>query len=201
MSLTGCFSTQDSPAPKPTVSEVVPTETSSPDAVQQVIIPENIVGMKGDDAWMTLYDLGLEVEWSEDVWIESNWTVETSYPKPGEYAAVGSTVLLKVYKVEDIISDSGGEPPAGEETTTGGLEAFWGWDACERYGENQYRYGFTLHYILGVIAERYEAAEDEWFLKASATITNEYGADFSATVECSVTGSNDSPIVNEFLVY
>lgn len=75
------------------------------------------------------------------------------------------------------------------------------WFACRDYGKSKYPYGFTVHYIMGVIAEEAEDS-DTWFLKATCDVTNEYGATArDRVVECRVTGTTNNPQVIDFTVY
>lgn len=80
------------------------------------------------------------------------------------------------------------------------LEIGSAWIAVENYGEDQYPYGFELHYLAGKLAE--EAEDDNtWFLKAECTVTNEYGAEADMTCEAEVTGTNSAPEIVYFSVY
>jgi hypothetical protein len=87
------------------------------------------------------------------------------------------------------------------KTLAAKLAAIDAWLAVAQYGDNQYPYGFKLHYIVGVLAE---TAEDEntWFLKATCDVTNAYGTKTkNMTCEARVIGTNDRPEVIYFVVY
>lgn len=72
--------------------------------------------------------------------------------------------------------------------------------ACNRYGQSKYPYGFRPHGITGVLQDATPRG-DSWFYKATADVTNEYGAAREMTYECSVTGTDADPRVTEFNVY
>lgn len=80
------------------------------------------------------------------------------------------------------------------------LNAVTAWQAVKAYGEREYIYGFDLHYIMGVLAEK-AVDEDTWFLKAKVTVTNEYNADAELTCEAYVTGTDANPKIVDFTVY
>lgn len=67
--------------------------------------------------------------------------------------------------------------------------------ACKLYGERNYR-DFKLHSILGKIAE-YASDDDTWFLKYTVD-ANGYN---DLTMECHVTGTSESPVVEGFSIY
>lgn len=86
------------------------------------------------------------------------------------------------------------------ETLEAKLPASACWVAAENYGESQYPYGFELHYLMGKLAEEaYD--ENTWFLKATCTVTNMFGAEADGTCEVLVTGTKDSPQITSFNVY
>ena len=107
-------------------------------------------------------------------------------------------VQLTINTSENIAADEAAQ--AVQNTLIAKLEPNSAWEAVEAYGETQYPYGFKLHWIMGQLAEE---AKDEntWFLKATATITNEYGAELETVCEADVTGTTTSPEVINFYVY
>ncbi|HJB45999.1 MAG TPA: PASTA domain-containing protein [Candidatus Mediterraneibacter surreyensis] len=80
------------------------------------------------------------------------------------------------------------------------LGASYAWQTVEKYGEDQYPYGFELHYIMGKLAEE-ALDENTWFLKASATVTNAVGTEAEMTCEAKVSGTNEAPQIVDFIVY
>lgn len=72
---------------------------------------------------------------------------------------------------------------------------------CDMYGELAYPYGYTLHYIMELLAVEYQADQDRWYIKAGSTVTNQYGAEAKTNTECYITGSNEQPVVVDFVVY
>lgn len=94
------------------------------------------------------------------------------------------------------------EPAETGQATTGGLkDDGTGWTACDQRGEQEFPYGFDAHWVLGLIASEYLPDSDEWYYKVEADVTNEYGAEQTVNVECYVTGTEDAPVVNDFICY
>lgn len=70
-----------------------------------------------------------------------------------------------------------------------------------KYGEQVYPYGFKLHYLIGVQAER-QMAENVWFFKIKCDVTNEYGATAKdQTCDATLQRDGDSWTVTDFMVY
>ena len=72
-------------------------------------------------------------------------------------------------------------------------------DAVGAYGKKAYPYGFKLK-----TSGTTTSAQDEntWFIKGTCNITNEYKAKAKdLTFECKVTGTNENPVVNDFMIY
>lgn len=96
-------------------------------------------------------------------------------------------------------------PPAGTTTAT------FGWDAsvveadsvtaCETRGKKDYPYGFKVKSVLGRQANELRPDSQGRFLKYMVTITNANGADYDATMECTVSGDPRSPSVESFFTY
>lgn len=171
--------------------------TSAEDpAVEEPVGPEvpDLAGQTGDVADDELQELGFETEFDagdETVIMRSNWTVTGTTPAAGEFAELGSTVVIHVEKIE---------PDSAEaEATSLGLTGTYAWSACNQMGDAMFPYGFRFH-LTGIIAD--EPQGDTWFLKASITTENEFGNKRKDQVmECYVTGTNEAPEVSDFLVY
>lgn len=73
---------------------------------------------------------------------------------------------------------------------------------CQSYGETIYPYGFDEHEFLGVIADE-EQSDGSRYVKMTVTVTNAFGAEMDATMECTVAGADDVTLaqVTEFNVY
>lgn len=80
------------------------------------------------------------------------------------------------------------------------LDAGHAWIAVQKYGEQQFLYGFDLHSVAGQIAED-AVDENTWFLKATCDVTDISGEKVEMTCEAHVTGTNDNPNVVDFIVY
>ncbi|CAM5423547.1 hypothetical protein LSHI6S_02562 [Leifsonia shinshuensis] len=123
----------------------------------------------------------------------SNWTVVSTDPAAGATLPAGGTVTVNVTKPT-------AAPTAVEQTaTSAGLTGTYAQAACDTYGKTQFPYGFKAAWIAGKLADRIE--NDQWFFKVTAKVTNEYGAQRAATIECTISGTNDAPEVVSFLAY
>lgn len=91
--------------------------------------------------------------------------------------------------------------PAATEATTGGLEQTEAMTACDFYGQGQFPYGYDAHWIMGLMNDELDTANDEWDFKLTADVTNAFNAEREVTVECSVTGSNETPAISHFDAY
>lgn len=87
-----------------------------------------------------------------------------------------------------------------KKTLSEKLDPAHAWQAVEAYGENEYPYGFKLHYVSGKLAET-PLDESTWSLKGACTVTNEANAKQDLTCEATVMGTTDDPKVVDFLVY
>lgn len=75
------------------------------------------------------------------------------------------------------------------------------WIAVSNYADEMYPYGAKIHYILNEIAAEPVDAST-WYLKSTIDVTNAYGATQKGlTVEATVTGTKDAPVVESFNVY
>jgi hypothetical protein len=153
--------------------------------------------MRADQARGLLELFGLEVNLDADsgfVVVSKNWTVTAQDPSANTLAGSDITVTLKVTKTEDEQA-----PATPVEATSAGLELAHAISACDQYGDNTFIYGFNGDWLIDRRAA--EIQDDQWYLKAGANITNEFGAEARYTVECYVRGSNDNPSVVDFLYY
>ena len=90
-------------------------------------------------------------------------------------------------------------PAEKEAALSTGLTVTYAMAACNERGDQEFRYGYKPHWVLGLLAERIQ--NDQWFLKVQADVTNAYNATASVNVECYVTGTNEAPTVVEFFTY
>jgi hypothetical protein len=173
----------------------------------------DVVGFAGDKAEDTLEEYEVEFDAGDDhVFIRSNWTVDAQTPEAGSPLEEGETITLSVSKHVDepepeptsaapTIAPETAPAPApapAADTTSGGLSVGWAVTACDQYGSDTYVYGWDGDWLIDGTRQ---LVDDRWFLKAGADITNAYGAERRATVECRVGGSDDAPVVEYFLDY
>lgn len=74
--------------------------------------------------------------------------------------------------------------------------------AVEKYGKEQYPFGFKLHYMKDL--QGYQMVgenNDTWRIQCGVTITNAYGASYDTTCQAEITGSNEAPEVTDFVVF
>ena len=137
---------------------------------------------------------GYEVEAVSDdgsgIWVKGNWEVV-------EQEQNGNTVLLTVKST--ITSDT---TPSTEtnKTNSQGLTGYTAVRACGNLWEtalkNEYPASkIKIHTTMGVLAQRLDD-DDAWFIKIDGSIDKN-----TINVECSVTGSETSPVVDPIAVY
>lgn len=203
MALTGC-SRQSAPNTTP------PPTTATPSSATTIAMPTSqqsagftlpdYAGKTLDVAVAELLKNGVLYD-AEDavngkmVLSPKNWTVTSSSPVPGTVVKAGEKVVLQVHKPQDT---KAADPPA-EVTTTTGLDAVFAQAACDIYGKREYRFGWDPHWILD--AQPAQLVNDRWVLKVGADVTNQYNAKAKVTVECTVGGTKDQPVVESFLAY
>jgi hypothetical protein len=191
-------------------------------AMEPIPVPD-VGGMTATTAQNTLENAGFEVELEADkgfVMDPSNWEVVTQAPNAGVDAKDGDTITLSVSKPEaeptpeptvevtstakaapvapvapvTPVAPAGPAAPAEPEALTSGMAM----TVCDRMGKEQAPYGWDADFILDGTRMQQDGG---WFLKAGVDITNAYDAEGRFTVECFVTGTEDSPTVETFNVY
>jgi len=177
-------------------------------AADKVKTPK-VTGQSADDARDKLEDLGFKVKLKAKpksagpVFLESNWKVSKQSVKAGKKVKEGKKITLTVKKKKAATSSPSATattaPEADPDVTAAGLDSAHALTACDRYGDQQFPYGWKGHVFLGVLAS--ENQGDHYFVKFEADVTNAYDATASGTAECTVGGSNDVPVVTEFNVY
>lgn len=120
--------------------------------------------------------------------IESETTSEL------EEADIEETQLKETEIKEDDYSLEDDEE--GEDALT----ETYAWSAFEQYGDEEYPYGFKVHWITGLKASEKDK-DGKWFVKVNVTIENEYGNKMKTVAEGRIGGTNDEPIVEHFYVY
>lgn len=167
----------------------------------------NVVGVSAKTVRNLLAEEGFVVKLKPEahgpVIMPSHWKVTGQNVKAGEQIEVGDkiklTVKLKKKYAPQSSKKASATPTADPEVTSAGLDRAHAGTACDQYGKQQYPYGWKGHMILGVIAT--ENQGDHYFWKFEADVTNAFNAEASATVDCTVGGSNDNPQVTSFDVY
>jgi beta-lactam-binding protein with PASTA domain len=170
-------------------------------AADRVKVPK-VVGQSAADARDKLEDLEFKVKLKAKpkadgpVFLESNWKVSKQSVKAGKKVKEGKK---KKAATSSPSATATAAPEADPDVTTAGLDSAHALTACDRYGDQQFPYGWKGHVFLGVLAS--ENQGDHYFVKFEADVTNAYDATASGTAECTVGGSNDVPVVTEFNVY
>jgi hypothetical protein len=185
-------------------------------ATEPIAVPD-VGGMTAATAQNTLENAGFEVELEADkgfVLDASNWEVVTQVPNAGVDAKDGDTITLSVSKPEAEpvaeptaavaptaeaapvapVAPAAPAAPAEPEALTSGMAM----TVCDRMGKEQAPYGWDADFILDGTRMQQDGG---WFLKAGVDITNAYDAEGRFTVECFVTGTEESPNVETFNVY
>jgi len=174
----------------------------------------NVVGVSAKTVRAFLSEEGfivkLKPKANGPVIMASHWKVTKQSVKAGEVVEAGDKITLTV-KLKKKYAPASESPvatattvptPAAEadpDTTSAGLDGAHAAVACDRYGDQQYPYGWKGHIFLGKLAS--EPQGDHYFVKFEADITNAFDATAKATVDCTIGGSNESPVVTGFDVY
>jgi hypothetical protein len=182
-------------------------------AAAPISVPD-VSGMTGTEATNTLENAGFEVDLEADrgfVLDASNWEVVSQLPAAGKDASDGDTITLSVSKpeAEPTLEPTAPATPTAEaapvapvapvapaepEALTSGMAM----TVCDGMGKEQAPYGWDADFILDGTRMQQDGG---WFLKAGVDITNAYDAEGRFTVECFVTGTEDSPTIETFNVY
>lgn len=197
LALTGC-ALEAEPTPEPS-----PTESAAPEVEAALEAPDT-VGMALDEAREALD--GFEITETDasganrTVWEPANWF---AVAQTGENAAI----TLEIENERDAAEAERAaerEQAAAEEAAAVeaiGIDAFDAKRACQDAADETFIYGGKLHTVMGVIAETPLVDDGQWFIKVEATVTNEYGVDMDAEVECYVSGDGGLAEVQDFIVY
>lgn len=172
----------------------------------------DVVGMTVSDAQTALMSDGYTATVTDEngaVSVDSTLTVLSQDPaagadlKPYSGTPVKLTVPTTDKHTPTPAATETAEPAPSqtEQATAGGLTETSAMTACDQYGEQQFPYGYDAHWVLGVLASEYQPDTDEWYFKVEADVTNEYNAEQTINIECYVTGTEDAPVVNDFLAY
>lgn len=92
-------------------------------------------------------------------------------------------------------TNTSSEPKTKEELLEEKLGFVESITACELYGKRQYS-DFKIHSVLGKIAQEV-VDDDTWFIKYTVDANGRE----NLVMECSVTGTTESPQVKNFIVY
>jgi hypothetical protein len=149
--------------------------------------------MAGDKAKDALVAAGFSVNWSENVVIASNWTVDAQDPAAGATAQPGAKVTLTASKPAATSA-----APDPNDVTPSGLDFQHAMSACDQAGKAQYPYGWNANFITD---GTHMVQDGKMFWKAGVDITNALGTKGHFTVECLVSGTNDEPVVESLITY
>ncbi|WP_188436409.1 PASTA domain-containing protein [Microbacterium murale] len=155
----------------------------------------DVIGMNAAQAIDAVELMGLEVDLDggrRPVIIKKNWTVTASDPAPESLVEFGSTVVLTVEKIDE---DADKEQTLRE--TDEGLTKAMAVVICTRAGEQQFPYGFDMKSF----GAHLEVRHDEIYIDSEVEVTNEANAARATNMECTVSGTDDKPTLEDFLVY
>lgn len=167
-----------------------PAPTPKTTALHTTVTVPDLIGQDGATARDALTELGFTVEFDagdDSVWNAGNWTVDAQSPSAGTEATEGDAITLTVSK------------PVEEETPDAALSEVNAAQFLALAWEDKMTYGGTVHWIADRITT---ANEDGTFtFKIGATVTNEYGTEFHATIEGDVGGTNEAPVILDSILY
>lgn len=173
---------------------VAPVTTPSPTATTiQTSVPD-VIGMNAEQAIDTIELMGLKADvdgGGRIVIIKSNWTVVETKPAPEAVINAEDTVTLVVEKQSDEDDD------ARLTKTDDGLTSGMAMTVCTRAGSEQFPYGFEVEGFGGHI----EVRRDSIYIDVEVAVTNESNATRTTHMECTVSGSDDRPKIDDLLVY
>lgn len=178
--------------------------TESPAATTEV---PAVAGKPGKDASKLLEDAGFRVErdgGKETVIALGNWDATGTTPAAGEKAEPGSTVKLHLTRATERLAAEqaaleAANKKAAADAAAKPLDDIHAQTFCENYAKVQFPYGVKLHTVAGKLAE--EKTEAGWYMKYEASITNEFGAKRDSNVECHMSGTNGTPVMDDFVAY
>lgn len=197
-----------SSTPTPTSSPTsAPTEIPIDDKARSVY--NDAIGKRAYAVRADLESLGYTAKFTHDV-TNMDFSEEV-LPEDSEFYVPYIIVRLKEYNSSNKTAsfyintqentDRQNEQRELKSNLNSKLNSTYAWQAVEKYGKEQYSYGFKLHYIAGILAEE-AVDQDTWFLKAYCDVTNGYGTKAkNLTCEAHVTGTTDNPKIVDFVVY
>lgn len=176
---------------KPQTEQSTPATPTPSMPPEQTMMPD-VIGMNAEQAIDTVELLGLEVDLDAGrlVLIKKNWTVTASDPAPETMVDLGTTVTLTVEKLSQ-------DDDEALRTTDDGLTQGMAMTVCTRAGEEQFPYGFDVKGFGGHI----EVSPESIYLDVEVQVTNESNATRTTSMECTVSGSDERPKLDDFLVY
>lgn len=172
------------------------------DAAQEQL--NKLIGMPFTDAKLQIESMGYSVSYIDEAMKDVIEALPEENKKEWEITEVGDIDAdSKTLPIGVTASSVVATNKAIEEQRNAlkeKLDATAAWIAAEKYGEQEYPYGFELKYILGKIAED-PLDENTWSLKAECKVTNEFNASLKMTCEAYVTGTTENPEITKFEVY
>jgi len=131
------------------------------------------------------------------VYDPTNWEVCLQTP------AVGTTIHVYTEQLILGVAKQGEQCSAPPSTTAppSSITATGAHEACDLRADQEFPWGYKIHSIIGVMADQASADGTSWFWKVSIDITNAFGTKRSATLECTVTGTDANPVVSGFVYY
>lgn len=187
-----------------------PARTAAPSSsaapAEAIIIPD-VAGKPGSEAEKLLVEAGFLVERDgagEVVVKADNWDAKGTTPAAGEKSEKGGKVTLHMVRAtERLAAEAAALKAANEKSAADAaakpLEAVQAQVFCEDYAKREFPYGVKLHTFAGKLAE--QKTEAGWYLKFEASITNEFGAKRDSNVECHMSGTNGTPVMDDFVAY
>ncbi len=140
-----------------------------------------------------------ETDDGSSIWVDSNWTVREQSVAPNEEVMSNTEIVLKCYKPETktetstttttptYSSDEKKDPYDDTDHKYDAREAF------EKAIEDECPWGVKFHWIVGLIASRYEG-NGEYFFKVKVTIKNAYGTKRETTAEGRVNAAQGNKV-------
>ena len=165
----------------------------------------HVDNFKGTNDTDTSIEASLDVSYDGKNYIVSNITGSLGMVELSEIERTRSdkdvflTVSPKLIK-DDRNTEKKDKEKQKTSEAKAALNMFTAQDAFDNYGKKMYPYGFKSHWFLNSIASE-QRDDGSWFFKVGVTVTNAFNVKQETVAEGIVSGTDDNPNVESFLIY
>ena len=159
----------------------------------------HVDNLTGTNSYNNKVIASLDVTFSSNVYTVSNITGSYGNNDLKEIEETVSTKNDIVNVSPNLIKDNR-DTSALQEDKAEQIDHYYAKKAFEKYGEAQYPNGFKCHWILDLYNDEQDN-NGTYFFKVGVTVKNSSNAKQEMIAEGKVSGTNDSPVVKDFIVY